>query len=201
MTIYRHTVKGSYPGESWSCTFHTQSTLALTAAQNAWTTAWQIWWNGLSAPTDNLDQLVSNTVECTSLVTSQLDPVTGKQIARAEDDVTLVGTSTNAPLPPQVSAGVTWLSNSATKEGRGRMYLPSFSTVTVAAGRLGTASRGIVKIGADNFLASLSGAGATPIVFNRKTLAATVITIPRVGDVFDTQRRRRDKLVPSYISG
>jgi hypothetical protein len=39
------------------------------------------------------------------------------------------------------------------------------------------------------------------VIFNRKTLVITPITIPRVGNVINTQRRRRDKLVPSYISG
>lgn len=201
MTIYRHTVKGTSSGGAWSCSFHTSSAVALAAAGAAWATAWQTWWNGIAPPADNLDQLCATNVECTSLITSQLDPVTGHQIGRLEDDVTLLGTASGATLPPQCSAGVTWLSNLASKKGRGRMYLPPFSTASLATGLLSTTSRAIVKAGADNFLASLTAATLAPVIFNRTTLAVTPITIPRVGNVINTQRRRRDKLVPSYISG
>lgn len=201
MTIYRHTVKGISSGGAWSCSFHTSSALALAAAGAAWATAWQTWWLGLAAPADNLDQLCSTNVECTSLVTSQLDPVTGHQIGRLEDDVTLLGTASGSTLPPQCSAGVTWLSNLASKKGRGRIYLPPFSTASLTTGLLSTASRAIVKAGADNFLASLTAATLAPVIFDRTTLGTTPITIPRVGNVINTQRRRRDKLVPSYISG
>jgi hypothetical protein len=182
-------------------TFHTTSSVALAAAGAAWATAFQTWWNGVAPPADNLDQLCSTSTIVTSLITSQLDPVTGHQIGRLEDDVDLIGTAAGSTLPPQCAAGVTWLSNLASKKGRGRMYLPPFSTASLATGLLSTASRGIVKAGADNFLASLNAATLGPVIFNRKTLAITPITIPRVGNVINTQRRRRDKLVPSYISG
>jgi hypothetical protein len=201
MTIYRHTAKGISSGGQWSTSIHTSSAVAIAAASAGWATAWQTLWNGLAPPADNMDQLFATNVETLSLVTSQLDPVTGHQIARAEDDVTLLGTSAASTLPPQCSAGITWLSNLASKKGRGRMYLPPMSTSSLTAGLINTASRAIIKAAADNLLAELTAATLAPVIFDRTTLVATPITIPRVGNVVNTQRRRRDKLVPSYISG
>lgn len=200
MTIYRHTANGSFPGEEWTCTFHTEGTLDLTAAQAAWVAAWSAAWSGLSAPTDNINQLIATDVSTTSLVTSSLDPVTFRQVAKAEDDVDLAGTSDGASLPPQCAAGITWESALANRHGRGRMYLPVYASSSVGAGRLLPANVEITLNAAGNIYTTLTAAGASPIIFNRTTHVGTLITSARVGDVFNTQRKRRDKLVPAYQS-
>lgn len=200
VTVYRHTANGVFPGEEWTCTFHTEGSLDLTEAQTAWVAAWTACWSGADAPTDNINQLIATDVSTTSLVTASLDPVTFRQVARAENDVTLAGTATGASLPPQCAAGITWESDLANRHGRGRMYLPVYASSSVAAGRLATANVEITLNAAKNIFQTLNFAGASPIIFNRTTHVGTLITSVRVGDVFNTQRKRRDKLVPVYQS-
>lgn len=198
MTIYRHVMGGATPGERWECTIHTQSTLTLAASQSAWATAVATLWNGLAAPTDNIDQLIHTDVTVDVASTSQLDPTTFRQTAKASTDPALAGTGTTTTLPPQVSAGVTWLSASDTKSGRGRIYLPPMDAATVSSGRIAGAAVAIISAAATGMLHSLTFADSTPIIFGQKTHTVTPITATRVGDVWDTQRRRRDKLVPAY---
>jgi hypothetical protein len=194
MTIYRHVASGIFPGEVWSCTMHTTGTLSLAAANAAWVTAWGTFWNGVTPPTDNIDQLIATQVETTSLATSILDPVTGKQTTKLGASSALLGTNAGATLPPQDAVVVTWRTALQTKNGRGRMYLPVFGADTLTVGRLSTASATKVANGAKNFLDSLVGAGLTPSIFNRTTKVSTAITGGDIGDVIGTQRRRRGDL-------
>jgi len=200
VTVYRHTAIGVFPGETWNCTLHSDNFLGLNDAQAAWVAAWTALWNGIDGTTDDLKSLVVASVETTSLVTSQLDPTTFKQTARAETDVTLAGTATGESLPPQCAAGLTWETAVATRSGRGRMYLPVYSTSTVAAGRVSTAAAGKTLLAGKNLITTLYAANCNPVIFSRGTKVRTPITVVRTGDVFNTQRDRRDKLVPVYTS-
>lgn len=200
MTIYRLTASGDTEDEVWECTLHVSGGGAITAAQNAWVGAWGAAWTGNAAPADNLNQLIATTVTTTSLVTSQLDPVTFRQIGKLETDSTLAGTATSDQLPAQCSVVLTWLTGLASKNGRGRMFLPPFSVDTVAGGRLATADSTIVLAAGKNLINAMSGSGFTPVVFNRKTGVGTSITRVRTSNIYNTQRGRLDKLVPVYIS-
>lgn len=200
MTLYRHVAKGVFPGESWSCTLHSTGTLSVAAANAAWATAWGVLWNGVAAPADNIDQLISTIVETTELVTATLDPVSLKQTAINQSTSTLAGTASTTSLPPQDSVVVTWRTSTPTRGGRGRMYLPVFASAALTQGLLNSASQTIVAKAGGNFLASLEGAGLVPVLLNRTTQVTTPITGGDVGNVVDTQRRRRDKLVETRVT-
>jgi hypothetical protein len=195
MTLYRHVIKGLFPGDSWSVTMHSTGTLSLAAANAALVASWTALWTGNASPTDNLNQLVATDVVCTEAVTSILDPTTGKQQTQLIGGFSLAGTSEGTSLPPQCSVGLTWRTALANKQGRGRMYLPVLSVSTADAGLLATASQTIVAKAGANLVNGLIGAGLVPSLLNRKTMVTTPITSGDVGNIFDTQRRRRNKLV------
>lgn len=198
MTLYRHVMSGATPGEQWECRMYVSCFLGIADAQTAWTAAVTAMWTGLAAPADNLNQLIPTDVTLDEVTTSQLDPVTFRQTSKVVGSLSLAGTATTAMLPPQCAAGVTWLTALDTKTGRGRNYLPPFAAGTLTAGRIGTASLTIFKLAMTNLLQSLVASSDTPVVFSPTHHTTQVITGGRVGDVFDTQRRRRDKLVPAY---
>jgi hypothetical protein len=200
MTTYRHVAKGVFPGEEWSCTFHTTSEDTLAAGQATWVTAWTNLWQGVAPPVDNLDQLISDLVSTTSLSTASLDPATGKQVSRMEDDVTLAGTGATGSLPPQLSVCASYRTVNATRGGRGRMYMPVFDVGALTAGLLSNAAQNIVLQGQLNMVNALRFGGFIPVLINRKTMVTTEITSIDVDDVFDTQRRRRNKLQGERIS-
>lgn len=200
MTLYRHVVKGTFPGESWSCTLHSTGTLSVSAANAAWATAWGVLWNGITTPADNINQLISSIVETTQFVTAVLDPVSLKQTSLNESTAALLGTAATTSLPPQDSCVITWRTATPTRGGRGRMYLPVFASSALTQGLLNSASQTIVAKAGFNLLNSLSGAGLQAVLLNRTTQATTVITGGDVGNVIDTQRRRRDKLVETRVT-
>ena len=196
MTTFRHVAKGTYPGEAWSFTLHTSGTIALTAAQAAWNSAIGSFWTG------NLDALVHTAVSLTEVSTASLDPTTGAQVSRLADDVSLPGVATGGLLPAQVSVVASLRTATATRAGRGRFYLPPFdkSTVTVTTGRLNSASVTACVNAVDALLSSLITDSLTPVIYHRSSFTTTNLTQFDIGDVFDTQRRRRDKLIEARTS-
>jgi hypothetical protein len=191
MTIYRHVMAGQTPGEEWECRMFSNCFLGIDDAQTAWSTAVSAFWAAITT-------LIATDVTLTSVTTSQLDPTTLRQVTKRSGTLALVGTATTATLPPQCAAGVTWLTDVDTKSGRGRNYLPPLAVASVAAGRIAGASVTIIAGAASDLVSSLIASSCTPVVFSPTLRTTQPIIAGRVGDVFDTQRRRRDKLVPAY---
>jgi hypothetical protein len=97
---------------------------------------------------------------------------------------------------------------------RGRMYLPPMDSEALTTdaprwGRLAVAAQGDLKTAAGNFFNDMQGktVGDDPlgigqtwelVVLSRLGGFATPVQAIRVGDVIDTQRRRRNKLPEAY---
>jgi len=189
MAFYRHVASGTFPGETWSFTLHTLGSPDLPTAQTAWTNAITALWTG------KLDALITTNVSLTQVSTASMDQATGKQISRLIGAVTHPGTIATATLPPQCSVAVSWMSNTATRAGRGRMYLPVYAAATLNSGRLSAATVTATVAAVKAMTDVLVGAALTPVLYGRTSKATTPIAQFNVGDVVDTQRRRRDKLI------
>lgn len=113
------------------------------------------------------------------------------------------GSQGGNPLPPQCAVVVTLHTANATRHGKGRMYLPAPATAWVtAAGRLDTSHRNALAGWAAAFIGDVNSfvGGQSVDVFSRATETAYPVTSISVGDVIDTQRRRRDALVEARQS-
>lgn len=200
MTDYINVARGATTGEVWSLTVHTQKAGGtLSAAQAAWAAALAVLWNGTGG-TDSIGQYCGTGTTLTTASTAELDPATGKQLGRIESALALAGTSVGEALPPQVSVVCSARTGIATRAGRGRFYLPPFTTTEVTAERLDSAVQAIVALACQKFLQSLNTATYVACVYHRATRTHDNITTIDVGDVFDTQRRRRNKLVETRVS-
>jgi len=195
MALYRHVAKGSFPGETWTFTLHTTSAGSLTAAQTSWEGATDALWTG------QLDALMCTDVVMTEVSTASLDETTGRQISRVATGVSRPGTAVGACLPFQCAPVVSLRTDLATRSGRGRFYLPALAEGNTSAGRLTTTAQNAIVTAAQQFFASLDTGGLAVVLLNRTTLAQTAVTRFDVGDVIDTQRRRRSQLVEQRISG
>lgn len=71
---------------------------------------------------------------------------------------------------------------------------------TSTAGRLVSATQTAFVNHVQGMLQRLVTGAVTPVIYHRDLLTATPITRIDVGDVFDAQRRRRDKLVEVRVS-
>lgn len=190
MALFRHVASGTYPGgEVWSFTLHTQGSATIAAAEAAWLAATAALWTG------HLDGVISTQVSMTGLTTASIDPTTGKQITRMADVVTRPGVAAGEPLPAQVSLAISTRTALATRAGRGRFYLPPFDVSSTAGGKVAAGKITATVTAVKAMMDSLLGAGLQPVLYGRVTKASTVVTTFDVGNVWDTQRRRRDKLV------
>jgi len=193
MALFRHVASGTYPGgEVWSFTLHTQGSPTIAAAEAAWLAAVTAGWTG------HWDGQVSTAVSWTGTTTASLDTVTLKQITRMADVVAKPGLNVAETLPAQCTSAVSTLSALATRSGRGRFYLPALAISTMATGKLSSTNVTTMVAGAKAMFDSLLGAGLQPVLVNTKTKVVTTVTSFKVGNVVDTQRRRRNKLVETY---
>lgn len=200
VTVYVNVARGVTTGEEFSFTLHTEKVGGtLSGAQAAWAAALPVLWNGTGG-TDSIGQYCKSTTSILVASTAELDALTGKQLGRIESALSLSGSSAGETLPPQLSIVCSIRSALATRAGRGRFYLPPFTTSVVTAGRLTAAALAIVSLACQKFLQSLGTATYVPCVYHRSSKTFDPVTTEDVGDVYDTQRRRRNKLIETRVS-
>ena len=192
MALHRFVASGTTPGETFSFTLHGESALSTgDAAQefaDALTAAWAA----------GMDDLTTADIDLTLASAATLDPATDGQITRAEVVLALTGVAAGEMLPFQCATVISLLTNSATRHGRGRFYLPPLAVSQTDQGRVSAAAMIVLDTAWTAFFDSLNTSGITPVVRNRTGHVSTTVTSARVGNVIDTQRRRRNKLTEVY---
>ncbi len=193
MALYRFVASGTTPGETFSFTMHAEGSLstgdAATAFADALTAAWGA----------GMDDVTTADVDLTLASAATIDPATDGQITRVEVVLALTGVGAGEMLPFQCATVVSLLTASATRHGRGRFYLPPLAALVLDGGRISAASLAVLDTAWTAFFASLNTDGVTPVVRNRTGHISTTVTSARIGDVIDTQRRRRNKLTETQV--
>lgn len=137
-----------------------------------------------------------------------IDPVTAKttDLAQAVFTAAARGTSTTV-LPNQVALAVTLDTGQPGRTKRGRLYLGGFGSglLETASGRLKATEANTIAQAFADFLQksrdqSLDIDAYRPVVFSRVGSSALPILSVSIGNVMDTQRRRRDSLVEARTS-
>lgn len=194
MTLYHHRLIGTFPGEVWSFGVFSNGNASLAAAQTAWTAGIAALFSSAYAAT------LSTDVEAIEATTTEIDPTTGKQLQGVTDPRNDAGTSAAESLPFQVAPVVSFRTALKSRSGRGRIYSPSMAVTQIANGRMIPAAQTALADGAQDMLQALVAGGLAPVIYHRTTGTTTNITSIDVGDVFDTQRRRRNKLIEARTS-
>lgn len=141
---------------------------------------------------------------------------------RSDTDDSLYGFATAAPgapvvgtgsalLPPQSAIVVSLITDTPGARGRGRLYFPGFGSQLATTFRLNAPTSADFAADAKTYLsaiqtAMLAAIGSPPFtglrlaVRSRQSRTTHPVTSLRVGDVLDTQRRRRDRLPETYSS-
>lgn len=197
---------GTLPGgEVWSCGIRNQAVTGTPSQTILQTVA-----TGASALWSTFHAVVNNAFGAGvvyDLVTARVISPAGVTVAQAEASPgTPTAGASAANKPNQCAVVVTLVSTLAGRQGRGRMYLPALGGTITTAGRLGTTQRDSIADTAATLVDGLSDLSEANYVASRMAVqsqvgptASQVVTI-RVGDVWDTQRRRRDGMVESYTS-
>lgn len=119
-----------------------------------------------------------------------------------------IGASSTTALPPQCSVVASWMTAVAGRHGKGRIYLPAPTTAVVAGGgglmsstvQTGIATSTATLVGDLNYENIVGAVYAKAIVAGAPWVRYNLISAVRVGQVIDTQRRRRNQLVETYVS-
>lgn len=194
MALYRMVASGTTPGEQWSFTLHAEGNLSTADAATAFGDALTACWAA------GMDDLTTPEVDLTLASVAALDPATDGQLTRAEVVLALTGVVDGEMLPFQCATVISLLTASATRHGRGRFYLPPLSATFLLNGKLNSTAMTTLDTAWTAFFDSLNTDGVSPVVRNRTGHISTPVTGARVGDVIDTQRRRRNKLVETYTA-
>jgi hypothetical protein len=186
-------------GEQFDYGFWVANTGGVDISQTDATAAGNAWNTSLAAQA-TFRALFTTTTQFSSTKASIYNTATGTIISSAPGGIQFTGSATSQPLPPQISTCVTLRTQFAGRSFRGRFYLPPGITANMQSnGRmLGTTITGLLTNLNTAALAMQSAVPNCSIgVYSRALHAWNKGTFFDIGDVFDTQRRRRDKLVES----
>lgn len=194
MTFYRHRVIGpGSAGDVWVSTMHSDSTVGIDAVHNAWQALWINFW------TDTYKALVTPQVQITQLVTDQLDPLTGANVAQKTTAVNYVGTGAGTTVSPRNCLLLSFITTLPTRRGRGRMYLPSPDSSHYAnTGSFVTGLGLAVAEGWQSQIDSQFGADPAQTIYHRDTHTGTPVIGVKVGNVPATMRSRTNKVQNAY---
>lgn len=205
MATFRLRVSGTWNGgETWTFGLHGSSAASVATVADALQQAASEMWSGSGTPTGALNTLYSDDVIMTTMTAAELDFATGRQLTRADRNVSAPGVATADSLPPQCAVVISLRTELAQAGGRGRWYFPSPALTASAGGRIAPAAQAIYRDASTRFIASLKGSAITPVVYRRPrpTFPAQQLTVTssNVGNVFDTQRSRRQQLTESRMN-
>lgn len=128
-------------------------------------------------------------------IVQAIDPATDKVLTTNFGSTSVTGTGSSFSLPPQCAPVVTFRTAKSGPRYRGRMYLPPFTVAScTVAGRLVSTGIGNTLPVLQSGFNGLITAGFIPVVRSRKFHTSEPITSLEIGDVIDTQRRRRNAI-------
>lgn len=135
----------------------------------------------------------------------------GSDVAVSYPAAAVYGGSSGNPLPPQIALVATLIAGSGKGlAGKGRMYLPGIKLPVDGGGHIGESSCQQIATNLATFFNAVNASFDTPgEVINASRgqakfagLGARNVPINgvRIGNVYDTQRRRRNALAETYYS-
>lgn len=136
------------------------------------------------------------------LTVSQLGGPGDPVVASTTRSLSAAGSAGAEGLPAQCAVVVSHLTAGAGSRNRGRMYLPPpAANAILTNGRLESTATAAIADAVQATYEALVTAGSTPVVLSEVAggTSSTISSI-RVGDVIDTQRRRRGDLGEVYTS-
>ena len=200
MTLYYARFSGALPGgEQWNTGVHLSGSGDLGEATTAATDFANALWAG-SGPTDGYNLVCNDLTTLDDIVVYTLNPSTHKATARAEVVGPGAGIGVGAGLPQEVAIVATLRAVTPGPAGRGRMYLPPpLATSTDVDSKLTTAIQtNTAQNVADGIQAALLD-GFTAVLSSVGRADRSIVSVD-VGNVFDAQRRRRNKLLEVRVS-
>lgn len=201
MTLFYHRFTGALvAGDQFSYGWYSSSLRTLAAAQTA-AVAWNATlWNGASAGNGYKDHCIPGTTML-NVTTIQVDITNNKQLARADTAQVIAGVAAGNPMPGDVALCVSTRSAIPRRDGRGRFYLPQpAASEMTAGGRVLADFVADVKASLLAAWTAYNSASDRPVLWGRTSHVQTSIVSYDIADLYATQRRRENKVIPARSS-
>ena len=195
MPLFKHRFVGRCAaGDQFSYQWYADSIRDIDTAHSAAIVWNQTLWNGATAGNGYKDHVTAD-VAMNTVITSEITLATGRQTLRRENGQLIAGVAAANALPADCALVVSLRSALATRSGRGRFYLPQ-----PAASNLTSDGRATADLVTD-LIAALSAAWAgyntgvdRPVIYSPTFRVVRPLVTFNIGDLFDTQRRRENKV-------
>lgn len=203
--VVQVSVNGTTPGgEKWVNVFHVLNpngpAAAITLADATAITA------PIFALYDDIKALLASTFAVSFATVKNMTADRSGEQFEVAPGAAIVGTAVGDPLPSQNAVVISWRTALATRRTRGRTYLAGFaeSSMDATAHGLTVANQDVIGNAARTMLTDLTTAGADLVIWSRVEPPlngdVNLVNNLRVGRIFDTQRRRRNRFNEAYIS-
>lgn len=161
-------------------------------------------WASANAYIGTLKNMIGSTSNVDLVSAYYYASTDGAALASGESSRAAVAGSGSMVLPYQSALVATMGTGRPGRSFRGRQYWP-FPTAVMTNGKISTSSITLVARAQAirDYLVecgdlALTLPGLVPVVVSKTAAAVTPVTSVRVGDVMDTQRRRRDSLIENF---
>lgn len=200
MALFQHIHSGNNAsGETWSFSlWFNDPTLPDLDNEIDAGVAWQaaFWTSAGSTFPSAVDQ--------TLVTVKEITQATGGTFDVRQQSVATGGTSGGSITPNDCAVVVSLTTQSFTRSGRGRFYLPNPVGSAVSSSGLLTSTAQSAILGAVQAAMAaadiVAGGDKQPVVYSRVNRTVEAVTGLRVGNHVDTQRRR-DNSPETYVSG
>jgi hypothetical protein len=201
MPLFLHKFSGlCAAGDQFSYQWYANSIRDIDTAHAAAIVWNQVLWNGATAGNGYKDHVTAD-VSMAAVITAEINVATGLQSFRRETGQVIAGAAGGNAMPADVALCVSLRSALANRSGRGRFYLPQ-----PAAGSLTSTGRASADL-VNDLIAALGLAWAgyntgvdRPTIYSRTFRVMRNLVSFDVGDLFDTQRRRENKVTQVRVS-
>lgn len=195
MALYKHTYIGTCAaGDMFTYSWWANSIRDIGTAHGAAIVWNQTLWNGAVAGNGYKDHVTAG-VSMTSVKTALIDPATGKQLQLRQTGQVIAGVAAGDALPADVAVVVSLRTDFPQRSGRGRFYLPQPAASQVTS--TGKIQADLINDTSAS-LAAAWGAYNTgvdrPVLYSRTFHLTRNLTTFDIGDLYDTQRRRENKV-------
>jgi hypothetical protein len=141
MSTFYHVFEGVLSSEPWMLTLTSDnSTGFLFNAHSAWQGACNLIWNGNGGSVAGIHGRMSTNVHALKVRSYVRDPSTGQKFEKLETDIAYNGSSSSTRLPNPTCLSIVLEGAGATRQDRGRFYLPPFSIDQCSFGGVITAA-------------------------------------------------------------
>ncbi len=163
--------------------------------------------NAIIAGYTGIKTIMDTAWRVTEIVVEDISVAGGESMSFAPN--LLIGTGTGVPLPNQISAVASLDTGVAGRSGRGRIYLGGFAGNAAAeSASLGVsvltndAVTKVLNLVDDMFVAKdqVGAVQAVLAVASRTDLISRQVVRARCGNIWDTQRRRRNQLPETRVT-